>query len=78
MKKDIEAKSRVALDIPEDLRKRLQDRVRDRNEDLMLDYLEEIEMHKKAIIELAEKINELSNIRVLEEDEEVQGAEEDK
>ena len=44
---------------------RLEKKLLERNEDIILDYLEEIEQHQRIINQLVEKINNLSNISYL-------------
>ena len=60
----------LTLDISDELKGRLLARLAGRHEDDVLDRLEEIDMHRRAIKELVKEINELSGKKILEEVEE--------
>ena len=49
-----------SLNLSPELKARLQDRFMDRNEDLLLDILEQIEMHKREIVKLTKQANKIS------------------
>lgn len=59
------------LKLSKEVSKRLKTKLLDRNEDLILDYLEQIEVHKREIAKLIQKVNELTDNTYMFEDENV-------
>lgn len=73
--KGLQVKETV-LKLPKGMQKRLQEKLYSRNEDLILDYLEQIQSHKRAIAMLLKKIKILTTNSYLDSDEDIWATEE--
>ena len=59
--------NKIDLNISSAMKKRLAQKILDRNEDLILDKIEQMEMHRRAYIKLGKEVEELSKAEILGE-----------
>lgn len=61
------ANNGLNINVSDRLKNKLRKRLEDRNEDLILDKLEQIQMHKTAIKKLTAEINQLTDVSYFED-----------